>query len=187
MKKNLFTLVMAVFAFACSSLIVSCGNDANELPAPDKGTKGIHRIEATFSGDTENWRGASQYIGYVTDRTFSDLEYKTTGKVGYGEIYDENTGLTYPTAIMIDPVDVVVTTKKECERLSLGFQSHHKSMLEGNLNNIDKSSTLTVTFKSYVDGKLIKKYSKTFVGGQRGIVVFNSVDHSTDGEAVIDY
>lgn len=184
MKKNLITLMMALFAITCSSVFVSCGNDGDDIPtpAPEQGKKGIHRIEATFSGDIENWNAVSYYVGHISENSFSELEYKTEGDILYELIFDEGISTKIPTAIMRDPIDVVVTTKQECERLGLAFGCFYKKMASN--TSADKASTLTVNFKSYVDGKLTKTYSRTFTYKQVATVFFNSIEHSTDMEDV---
>jgi len=185
MKKKLLMITMAMLAITSSSLLVSCGDDVDEPEkVPEQGTKGIHKIEATFSGDTDNWVATSQYIGFITDRTFSELSYETTGTVAYGPIYDENTGLTVPEAIMNKPVNVVITTKSECERLGLQFGCYNRNAYS---DNPDKSSTLTVSFKGYVNGKLTNSYTKTFTVGQTVAVVFSSVKHSSDGKQIVEH
>lgn len=184
MKKNLLTLTMALFAITSSPLLVSCGDDEEEPErVPELGTKGIHKIEATFSGDTENWIATSQYVGFATDKTFSELSYETTGTVAYGPIYDENTGLTVPEAIMNKPVNVVITTKSESERLGLQFGCYYRNAYS---DDADKSSTLTVNFKGFVNGKLTNTYTKTFTKGQTAVVMFSSVKHSSDGEEIVE-
>ena len=56
MKKKLLMITMAMLAITSSPLLGSCGDDVDEPEkVPEQGTKGIHKIEATFSGDTENW------------------------------------------------------------------------------------------------------------------------------------
>lgn len=184
MKKKIALLSMALFAITSVPLLTSCGGDDDDpVESPEQGTKGIHRIEATFSGETEHWTATSQYVGFITDRTFSELSYETSGTVAYGSIYDENTGLTVPEAIMNKPVNIVITTKSECERLALQFGCYYKNAYS---DNADKTSTLTVNFKGYVNGKLTYSYSRTFVAGQTAAVGFNSVKHSTDGEQIVE-
>lgn len=184
MKKKLLIFTMALLAITSTPLLASCGDDGDEPEkVPEQGTKGIHKIEATFSGDTENWTATSQYVGFITDKTFSELNYETTGAVAYGPIYDENTGLTAPEAVMNKPVNVIITTNQECERLALQFGCYYRNSYS---DGADKSSTLTVNFKGYVNGKLTNTYSKTFTAGQYAAVFFNSVKHSTDGENIVE-
>ena len=76
MKKKIALLSMALFAITSVPLLTSCGGDDDDpVESPEQGTKGIHRIEATFSGETEHWTATSQYVGFITDRTFSELSY----------------------------------------------------------------------------------------------------------------
>ena len=75
-------VTMALLAITNSPLLVSCGDDGDDPEkVPEQGTKGIHIIEASFSGDTDNWVATSQYVGFITDKTFSELSYETTETV----------------------------------------------------------------------------------------------------------
>ena len=85
---------------------------------------------------------------------------------------------------MNKPVNVVITTKSECERLGLQFGCYNRNAYS---DNPDKSSTLTVSFKGYVNGKLTNSYTKTFTVGQTVAVVFSSVKHSSDGEQIVEH
>lgn len=183
MKRKLTTLTMVLFAITSPLLLIGCGGNDDEPENSVQETKGIHRIEATFSGDTQKWTATSQYVGYITERTFSELSYETTGTVAYGTVYDQNTGLTVPQAIMNKPVNVVITTNQECERLALQFGCYYNKTFD---DNADMSSTLTVNFKGYVNGKLTNSYTRTFTAGQFVGIMFSSVKHSTDGEEIVE-
>ena len=52
MKKKFLMVTMALLAITNSPLLVSCGDDGDEPEkVSEQGTMGIHKIEATFSGE----------------------------------------------------------------------------------------------------------------------------------------
>ncbi len=154
MKKVFSILLSLSVLFLALSALVSCNPTESEDDVPYvKGTKrGEYKIEMSISGDIEGFKPAILFRGYYYKVTQSpnnllfDGEGKDLGTLEgfYGYSYED----------LKDSFSKTITcyTTKKAYGLGVSIQyTNHETVLQ------EPSPTIFVTYKGYLNGKLIKE------------------------------
>ena len=151
---SLAVLAMSVCLYtACSS---SSSDDDNVPENYVKTTEGVHRIEVSFNGDTDGWETSLTFIAVYGDGSHGKVKIYENGNL-VGESSYQTKELRFYS----------VETEKKCDQMSLTIAATRDS------KEADKS--MTVTLRSFIDGKLVKSKTATFSANEYAkSIVFDS-------------
>lgn len=142
MKKFIYSTVMMLAMMMSAACVTSCGDSDDEPEKPIDTSVGKHKIEISLSGDVSAFYVSYAFSGITTDGNASPV-YDANGK---------DQGLSYTNSGDDDQwTSVMAYTNNNAAYLTVGLVAHSDEV----------GKTLTVTFKGYVNDKLVQTATKT--------------------------
>lgn len=172
MKKYFKPLMLAVLMAVSVPLFTACGSDDEEEKTEQGVAVGSHRIDVSFSGDTQGWDVGLTFLAtayYANGTPFP-------GMYENGKELETSYAGTWKSYEMRD---YSVSTGSNCQSLLLTL-AISKSYSES------ATGTITVHVRSYVDNKLKKEktYSMSPADGTEKQITFFSVMEDVDSERI---
>lgn len=149
---------MAVLAMSVC-LFCGCSSSSDDDNVPEnyvRTTEGVHRIEVSFDGDTEGFKPRLTFIAVYGDGSHGKVKiYENGNMVGESGYQSE------------DLRNYAVETEKMCDQMNL--------TLAVSRNAKETGKSMTVTLKSFIDGKQVKSKTATFSANEYAkSIVFDS-------------
>lgn len=149
---------MAVLAMS-ACLFCGCSSSGDDDIVPEnyvKTTEGVHRIEVSFDGDTE---------GFNTRLTF--VAVYGNGSHGKVKIYENGKQVGESSYQVEELRSYAVETEKMCDQMSLTLGVSRNAKAAG--------KSMTVTLKSFINGKQVKSKTAIFSANEFAkSIVFDS-------------
>lgn len=143
MKKYFFLLAMMAISVCLFCGCSSSGDDDNIPEGYVQTTEGVHRIEVSFDGDTDGFKANLLFIAVYGDGSHGKVNLYENGKqVGIGSYQAEELR------------SYAVETDARCDQMNVAISTSRDSKETG--------KSMTVTLKSYINGKPIKSKTATF-------------------------
>ena len=159
MKKKFLFSVLAVMAMMTVCMFIACGGDDDkddDLPdGYQKTTEGVHRIEVSVDGDLTGWNGKFAFVAVCGD-----------GTRGYVKLYENGRQISDDGTFLGEELrNYIIETDAKCDQMTVTATLRH-----GNSASV---SPVTVTLKSYINGKPKKAKAVEFTDSYKTIV-FNA-------------
>lgn len=142
MKKFFYSTVMVLAVMVSAVCLTSCGGNDDEPETPANSNVGKHKIEIALSGDVSAFYVSYAFSGITTDGNASPV-CDANGK---------DQGLSYTNSGEDGQwSSVMAYTGNNAAYLTVGLVAHADEV----------GKTLTVTFKGYINDKLVQTATKT--------------------------
>lgn len=158
MKTFMKWSMMTLLVMLTMCLFTSCGGDGDDdlLEGYVKTTEGVHRIEVTFDGDIDGFKTSLLFIAVYGDGSHGKVKlYENGNEVGMGSYQVEELR------------NYAVETEKKCDQMNVAISASRDSKEAGR--------SMTVTLKSYINGKQVKSKTVTFSANEYyNSIIFDS-------------
>lgn len=142
MKKYIYSTVMMLAMIMSVVCVTSCGGSDDEPETPVNPSIGKHKVEISLSGDVNSFVVSYSFVGFTADGNVCPI-YDADGN---------DRGLSYTNSVDDSQwSSVMAYTSSNASYLKVGLA----------VGSEEAGKTITVTFKGYVNDKLVQTTSKT--------------------------